>query len=215
MRVLLCAALLSLVPGALEPRRDQDAPFSEAARLPIERLRERLQGRPREERLRLERNLSEFERLPPAARLRLLERARTLRAQEHAFEARERAPEPAEEQLGPEGLREQQHLEQQRAQLREGFRARGRELRSRLPPEVRVRLEQAPPEERRAMLERFVQRCEHASLRALAGMREAFGLSDEQFQRLERMPLADRLAILRELARRSRHEGKGPGRRPR
>ncbi len=165
---------------------------------PIERLRERIRGRPREERARLEHHLAEFERLPPDARRRLLERARVLRTQERAL------GEPARERHGPRGAFSPEHGgpghgDPARAELRERCRERGREMRARLPHPLLLRLEQAPPEERRALLERLAQRREPSSLRALPGMGERFGLSHEELRRLERLPPEERLEALRRL----------------
>lgn len=203
MLALLCAWLCLGLGGSVSVPREQQAPLADRA--PIERLRERLQGRPREERARLERHLREFEELPRAARLRLLERARVLRAQERSLEeARERRT--ARAPLGPE-----RGSEQWRAQLREGFRERGRELRARLPAELRRRLDQTPPELRRGEFERWVQRYEQGSLRALAVLRAELGLSERELARLERMPLADRLVVLRELLMKLRREREARG----
>src|SRR5262245_63182768 len=171
-------------PAASEDTRPADA------RQPIERVRERLRARPREERARLERHLEEFERLPAPARARLLERARILRAQEHAL-AEGQAHEPRED-LGPERGSEQWH-----AQLRERFQNRGQEVRAHLPKPLVRWLEHARPETRRAALERLGQRREPVSLRALRGRRERYGVSPEEIRRLERLPLADRLQALR------------------
>ncbi len=174
---------------------------------PIERLRERIRGRPREERARLEHHLAEFERLPPDARRRLLERARVLRTQEHAL------GEPARERHGPRGAFGPGHGDPARAELRERCRERGREMRARLPRSLLLRLEQAPPEERRALLERLAQRREPGSLRALPGMGERFGLSHEELRRLERLPPEERLEALRRLHERCTSE-RGPRRGP-
>ena len=211
---LVCTAFLCLgSSGSLPLPRHQTPPASENARPPLRRLDERLQRRPREERARLERHLREFEELPREAQVRLLERARALRALERSLEekrARERrAP---REELGPELGHERGpeiSAEQSRAQLREGLRARGRELRSRMPPELRLRLEQAPPEQRRAVLERLMQRYEHESRRALTRMRADLGLSERELQRLQRLPLPERLKILREHLDRSRSDRDG------
>src|SRR5262245_60002232 len=89
--------------------------------------------RDRDDRERLERNLSELERLSPEARGRLLLRARALREHERELE-REMTHELKErmQALGPE---------QWRAHLRERFIDHGRQVRQRLPPKVRERLE--------------------------------------------------------------------------
>ncbi|NOT30905.1 MAG: hypothetical protein HOP15_10705 [Planctomycetes bacterium] len=182
-----------------------------SARPTVERLRERLRARPREERARLERHLEEFEKLPGAARARLLERARTLRAQERSLaDSPPRAPN-GPRSLGPERADASGHDASandvsEHADLRERFRKRGREVRSRLPETLLRRLEQAPHEVRRALFERLAERRGPNSLRALAGMRERLGLPDEEIRRLERMPLPQRLEALRALHERRASE---------
>lgn len=202
--------------GRAEAPGTSQESLSASARPPIERLRERLRARPREERARLERHLEEFEKLPGAARARLLERARALRAQESSL-----ADLPARETNGPRSLGPERgdvsendvfghdvsgHTDTWHADLRERFRRRGREVRSRLPERLLRRLEQAPHEARRALFERLAERREPMSLRALAGMREHLGLPDEEIRRLERMPLAQRLQALRALHERRASE---------
>lgn len=206
----LCAAVVLCGGRGLAdaPRAEQEV-VSVDTGLPIERLRARLRARPREERVRLEQNLHEFEELPAAARARLLERARALRAQERATDENP----PCAPRGHGEGV-ERARTEETHAWLRECLRERGRAVRARMPPELRRQLEQAPPELRRAILERLAQRREQMSLRALGELHQRLGLTREEVRRLETLPLADRLQALRELGLRWRGErGRGHSRR--
>jgi len=206
MLAFLSVCALFFTPGEheLPPAKDEVATVVvEDVRPPIEHVRERLRARPREERQRLERHLEEFERLPAPERRRLLERARALRAQERSLGERDA------QRGDPDAARNE---EQSRAELRERFRQHGREVRAHLPVALRRRLELAPPKFRRVILEWLSQRREQFSLRALKSLRTRFGLSPEEIQRLERMPLADRLQELRELwvRHRAAERGRGP-----
>lgn len=191
------AADLAAPAGETAPSAD-DAP-------PTERLRARLRAKPREERLRLERNLAEFERLPRAARARVLESARVLRERERALLAAPAGPADAvaapAQRIAERGA---ERSEISRAELRERFRERGREVRGRLPAELRERLERSPPAVRRAVLERLIQRREQVSQRALEDLRVRLHLSQEEVERLASLPLGERLQALRELVRRAR-----------
>jgi hypothetical protein len=191
--------LLGLCAAAARPAGAQDGTTPPAGRpgAVLERLRERWSARPQEERARLERHLEEFQKLPPQTRRKLLERARALRERERSIELA--APHELKqrmEELGPERARELW-----REHLRERVRERGRELRLRLPPDMRAQLEQAPPDVRRRLLERLVLEYEHRSREVLSGLRERRGLSPREVQRLERLPLPERLRALRELGR--------------
>ncbi len=200
----LCAGVLLLAGRGVAdaPRPEQGEVVSTDAELPIERLRTRLRARPGEERARLEQHLHEFEELPAAARARLLERARALRAQERGVdESPPCAPRTRGEEL------ERVPTEQGRAQLRECLRERGRAVRARMPAALRKRLEEAPPELRRAILERLSQRRGQMSLRALGALRQRLGLGREEVRRLEGLPLAQRLQAVRELGLRWRGDG--------
>lgn len=192
MKALLLVVLFLLAPGA-PPRIPQQASKAHGERR-VERMRERWCDREDSERQRLERHLDEFQRLEKSARHRLLERARALRERELAAEqamnaeVRQRLAE-----LGPE-LR--------RAELRERFRAHGRELHSHLPKALRERLESATPEQRRRYLEGLFEGRERASGRVLGKLREPLGLSPSELQRLERLSPEQRVQALRELGRR-------------
>lgn len=191
---LLLIGLCSAVTGALaqsQAGRTQDGPRSTPA---LDELRAGLRARPAEERARLERRLDEFEKLPPQARRKLLERARALRERERSVG--ESLPRELRARLeGPDAERAR---EQWDAHLRERFRERGRELRARLPENLRRRLEHAPPEARRRFLERLFQEREPVSRKALDGLR-ARGLSGRELRRLERLPVDERLHALLEI----------------
>jgi len=161
----------------------------------LDKLRERLQAWPPEKRARLERSLDEFERLPVPVRVKLLERALALRERERAVDG----------SLSPElrrrlnGLDAESARELWLAHLRERFREHGRELRERLPADVRRRLERAPPEARRRFFEMLFKEREPVSRKALERMRERWGLSAREIQRLERMPLEERVHAMLEM----------------
>ena len=128
------------------------------------------------------------------ARHRLLERARALRERELA----------AEQEMARELQERVQRLapELRRAEMREYFRAHGRELRSRLRPALRERLEAATREQRRRFFENLFERREGASHSVLGKLlREPFGLAPSELQRLERLTPAQRAGALRELGR--------------
>jgi len=178
-------------------------------------LRERIAGRPPEERARLERHLQELETLSPQARERLLRRARALRDQEQRIDppaeekgAEESAPEvrtppapPPEPKAEAEDRepRAEGRREQQRKRLRESLRKAGSELRERLPEELRQKLEKARPEQRRRLLERLYQHRERYSQKAIEAMRQRYGLAPREVRRLEGLPLEQRLEALHEL----------------
>jgi hypothetical protein len=199
--LLLSVAGLAVIPlgqvSVVEERTPQPG-------RPLERVRERLQARPAPERERLETNLDQFERLPKEVRARLLQRARILRERERAFERsvtrelRQRLQELRGE-LGNEKANELW-----RAWLRESLKERGCELRKRMPEKLRRRLEEASPETRRRVLERLLEERETVGRRALARLRERFGLPPSEIRRLERLPFDERLRALRELALRGR-----------
>jgi hypothetical protein len=201
LALLRCGVLLLGVCGMSAAPRGQELPHateSASGRRPIERLRERLRSRPAEERERLERHLDAFQGLPAEKRARLLARARVLRERERSLAAG-LVPEPRRRLQDKRDVEPEGAAELSRTLLRERFRALGREVRTRLPAELRRRLERAPPEQRRRFLERLGEEREHLSRRVLARMRERFSLSTREFRRLERMPLAERLRALREL----------------
>jgi len=206
MLALVCCGLLWIGPGrsASGPWSHQEAGGTESApRSPraLEKLRESLRALPAEKRARFERRLDEFEQLPPQVRGKLLERARALREHERSVDG----------SLKRELFRRLEELDAERARelwvahLRERFRERGRELRERLPEDLRQRLERAPPEARRRFLERLFLEREPVSRKALERMRERLGLSGREIQRLERLPLLERLHAMREM--RSRGTG--------
>lgn len=161
----------------------------------LEKLRERLRAWPPEERARAERRLDEFERLPAPVRAKLLERALALRERERSVDG----------SLPRELRRRLDELDAESARvvwvshLRERFRERGRELRERLPENLRRRLERAPPEARRRFFEMLLEEREPVSRRALERMRERWGLSAREVQRLERLPLLERLHAMLEM----------------
>jgi len=166
-------------------------PGAQMAPRPIEELRVRLAARPAAERERLEHHLDEFEKLPPQARAKLLQRARTLREREQALPATPRTEaeaRPAERQ----------------ARLRAEIRAQGGEVRGRLPEALRKRLEKAEPEERRRLLERMARERERLSREAIHAMTEQLPLAPHEVQRLERLPVDQRLRAMRELSRAAR-----------
>jgi len=162
-----------------------------------EKLREHLQELPPEERALLERHLDEFEGLSPQSRARLLERARALRERERSEAgAREARPRTDGRMEGFDGERSREAWV---AHLRERFREHGRELRARLPEKLRQKLEHAPAETRRRFLEKLFQERERVSRGALEHMRVHYGLSKRDIERLERMPLPERLSAMVEL----------------
>ena len=188
-RVLLWIGLCCVVAGPSAQQEDGRPDHAPRSHRSLARLRERLRARPAEECARLERHLEEFEQLPAQARMKLLERARALRERERAVDMA--IPRELRQRL--EELDREQARELWISHLRERFRERGRELRERLPESLRRRLERAPPEARRRFLERLFQEREAVSREALARMRERFELLGGEVQRLERLPLAERL----------------------
>jgi len=199
VQTLLMILLCTTTPAPRQEGGAASAPPTRPPAHPIDRLRERWSGRPREERERLERHLAEFEGLPHEARQRMLERARAMRQRELSLEHEL----PAELPLrvhGPDAAAARQLL---RERLSEHFRAHGRALRERLPADVRHRLELIPPEKRRHLLERLLGDRDRLSLLVLRQMRERHRLSALEAQRLEEMALPDRLKALRDLSLRT------------
>lgn len=202
--LVLLQVVLALVcfPGLPEaPRVKQMLPPAEHSRAEralrpsrvVELLRERIRERPEEERVRLEQHLEEFEKLSPQSREKLLRRARVLRERERVLEAAE-VPEVAPPQDGGKVRQEQRGRH-----LREKMRQLGSEMRSRLPRDLEQRLERAPPEQRRRLLERLWQDRERFSYKAIEKMRLRHDLAPREIQRLERLPLQQRLEALGEL----------------
>src|SRR5262249_20824276 len=146
---------------------------------------------------------AEFERLPPEARMRLLQRARVLRERERELGLHE--PDPFQsvdpDPRGPEARRERW------AHLRERFRERGRKLLERIPPWLRRELGGAPAELRRRAFERLCEQRERISLRAVARIGADLGLAPDEILRLESLPLPERLRALHELHDRAPHDG--------
>jgi hypothetical protein len=182
-----------------------------AAQEPAQRrpgLRARLAERPAAERERLERNLERFDELPKHKRARLLERARVLREREQHFDAA--LVEALKRRLDEMRVRQEDDSARAllRTWLREDLKQRGRELRARLPERLRQRLDRALPEVRQRYFERLRDDGERVTRRALARLRERFGLSPQEVQRLERLPFPERLRELCEL-RRSQRVSKG------
>jgi hypothetical protein len=170
---------------------------------PRQRLRERLAELPNVERTRFERNLEQFERLPRRTRARLLERASALREREQALD--EALTNALRKRLKERGGREHESArELWRTWLREDLKQRGRELRARLPERLRHKLDHAPLEVRQRYFERLRDQSERVARLALGRMRERFGLSPREVQRLERLPLPERLRALCELRRSQR-----------
>ena len=191
---LLWIVLCGVVGGATAQQTEGTDRAARSERA-FEKMRERLRTRPAEERARLERHLEEFEGLPAPTRAKLLERARALRERERAVDSA--APRELRRQL--EELEGDQARELWVSHLRERFRERGHELRARLPENLRRRLERAPPEARRSFLERLFRERESVSRKALARMRELYGLPRGEIQRLERLPLPERLHAMVEM----------------
>jgi hypothetical protein len=189
---------IGLLGGVSGPAAQQEQRSAEKAAQTVpalEKLRERVRALPPEKRARIERCLDEFEKLPPQVRMKLLERAM-------AFRERERA---ADVSMSHELRRRLDELDTESARelwishLRERLREHGREVRERLPEDLRRRLERAPPEARRRFLEALFDEREPVSRKALERMRDRWGLSEEEIQRLERLPLGERLHAMLEM----------------
>jgi hypothetical protein len=153
-----------------------------------------------EESARLERLRDEFEHLSPVARRKLLERAYALRERERSLE-RELTPELKKEVDDPE-----QGRGRWRNHVRERFKESGRKLYEKLPAPLKKRLEEAPPAERRALLERLLAEREHVGARLGRRFFERHGLSSEDLRHFEALPPLERLRRLHELEKRERRE---------
>lgn len=154
--------------------------------------RARLETLSQAERLRLARNLEQFQRLPPRTRTKLLERARVLRERERAL------GQPFTDERGAPLREGDLALHEAGKRWRTHLRERGREVRERLPEPVRRRLEQASPELRRRFLERLGESQERLVTRVLTRARERHELSPGEAQRLERLPKREQVRALRE-----------------
>lgn len=211
MLVLLHALLLVLAAGDAGSPAPETSALPRVARLqraprPVAELRQRLQALPAAERERLEHHLAEFEELPTPARRKLLERARALRERERSLGSERLQPGtgPVRGAAAPTGIEPDPvgiaTRAQDKARLRDEFRAQGREVRRRLPDGLQKRLERAEPEQRRRLLERLVQERERFSRKAIETMGERLSLSSREVRRLERLPLDQRLHAMRELS---------------
>lgn len=179
-------------PAQAHTGRTEHAPRSARA---LEKMRENMRTLPPEERARIERRLAEFESLSPEARVKVLERAHALRERERSVGRNL----PRELRRELDGLDPQHARELWVLHLRERFRQHGRALRERLPASLRERLERAPPEARRRLLERLCREREPVSQRALERMGARLGLTAEEIQHLERLPLVERLHAMLEM----------------
>jgi len=153
-----------------------------------------------EESARLERLRVEFEHLSPEARKKLLARAHALRERERQLqraltpELRQRLDDPATGR------------ELWRRHVRERFQESGRKLYETLPPHLRRRLEAAPAEERRAMVERVLADPDGAGARVGRRLYERYGLSAGERRRFEQMPPLERMRRLHELEKQERRQ---------
>ena len=172
--------------------------------LPSEHLRQRWSALPSEERARMERRLHQFEELPASSRRALLARARSLRERERALReglvAQEEAP----------ALEVEPGRQRRQAQLREHFRQHGRELRTRLPAELRRMLENGPSEKRARFLEHLTREPDRWSRHALRQLGQQLALDEPEERRLEELPLERRLGELCELGRRAERARRAP-----
>jgi hypothetical protein len=165
----------------------------------LEELRRRWEAKSSEERELLRRRFEELKELPPADRDVLARRARRFEELRHTL--REEATE--EDRRRFDALPPHLAEERWRARAFEHSRETGRRFRDMLPPDVRTRLEEAPPGERRRVLEGVRSReRDHRSRRAIRELGHRLGLDRETVEGLEALPHEERMREVMRLKRR-------------
>jgi hypothetical protein len=171
----------------------------------LEELRSRWAQKSAEERRILRRRFEELKAMGPEERLRLLERVRRLRALESRLGQGDAEPQDPREH-GPRAGAPPPFGGPGPAPGVVPFprcREFGRSLREVLSPEMRRRLEEAPPGERWRVLEHLRRReREHHSRNALRALGWRLGLPAEEVRRYEALPLPERLGVVLQLERR-------------
>ncbi len=191
-RILVLAALF----GGMAPQAHALSQ-KEHPRPGLEELRRRWEKKSPEERELLRERFEELHALDPEKRREILERARRWKEHERAME--EEAPEDLRREL--EVLSAPERERRWREHAIKSFRETGRNLRESLPPRLRRRLEEAPPEERRELLERFRNEYDARSREALRVLGERLDLAPERIRELEARPFEERLRTVLELRR--------------
>jgi len=225
---LLFATALGLAPAAAAlqgPDVRQAGPSAAQAqgqRPPSERpnasghagaARERWEKLSPEQRAELKQRFERFQQLGESERRELLERARRLRAGCEGAQAGSTSEwKDKFAALGP-----RQRHEAQREYGYESLRARGREIRDKLPQAWLERLERASPEERLALLREFKEKQLDGLCRmALARLAPLLDLSAEELARVQALPFEERGRVVLEYRKRAqeldtRQNGLPPG----
>lgn len=151
-----------------------------------------------EEQARLRKRFERLQSLDETERSELVKRGKKLEKQSARL-LEELSPEHRERLMSvPKRKRQQLIAEMVEAQRRD----RGERIEAMLPEKTRTWLLDAPPKERRKRLERFRQQTrERISSRAVEDLAKALGYGEEEVQRLERLPLADRMKTVMNLRR--------------
>ncbi len=169
----------------------------EDARARLEELRERWEAKAPEERALLRRRFEEWRALDLERRDEIVERARRWKQQEAA--ARAAADEDLRREL--EELAPPERERRWRERTLEVSREDGRRLLERLPPHVRRRLEEAPPEKRGEVLKFLLGRHDERGRRVLHLIGRRLDLPPERVRELESLPPEERLRAVLELRR--------------
>ncbi|MCB9914946.1 MAG: DUF3106 domain-containing protein [Planctomycetes bacterium] len=165
--------------------------------------RERWEALTPGQRARLEQRFERLQRMEADERAALEQRAERLRSLERRVVDGLSERDRARLMALPPAQRRQLLGELVEAELRE----RGQRLEAKLPSEVREWLQQTPPQERRQRLEAFKgQVRERTSVAAVEQIARALGFGQAEIERLQRLPLDERMDKVLQLYRRLSQE---------
>lgn len=193
-------ALLLLCVGLSSAGWDHSvaSPAREAQAAPDAKLsaRERWEALPADKRARLQQRFERLKGMELEERESLSERASMLRKVEQRVLSGLSEPDRARLMAQKPERRAQLLRELVESELR----SRGQRIEAKLPEQVRERLEQASPKERRAKLEQFKRETrERTSGAAVQQIAEALGFGSEEIARLQRLPVEERMDKVLEL----------------
>lgn len=178
------------------------SPRVQASAARTESPNERWQRLTDAERAELRERFEAYQRLGPREKNELVERANRLRVT--SDDVQRALPASVRERL--DELQPARRREALREIVGGEARERGRDVREKLPDAWVTRLEQAPPEERLALLAQFKEtQIKRLCDMALDKLAPALGLGEDELQRTRALPLEERAAAVLELRKRA-HE---------
>jgi len=202
LKTCLCLLALTLSTGA--------STLGSGQSLEADPRLERWQRLDEQERDVLRRRFELLRSMEPERRAELRERLEKLKQMQEELRAEEGDWEPVE------GLAEDQRDRAWVDHVHDRLRERGRRMRHVVPPFVQRRLAEAPPHQRRAMLQGLRRGLvRRFGPRLMDEVADRLELPAEEVERLEALPVDERLAELRRLAEERRRERRADGWAPR